>query len=153
MRFSGLGVCGLVLMLGCSLFSGSGEVEGVVYLNGEPTGGFEVALTPAQNLDSGIAYYATAGQGGKYRVSQGKGNFSIPAGTYRVTFATVPVDDSVSVLELNLPAEYTDPQVAEHSIVVARGKNQFDFKLEVESYQPAKQKAVLESTKQKTISE
>lgn len=123
----------LLGLSGCGLFAGSGQVEGVVFLNGEPTGGFEVTLTPAKRPDSGVAYYGTAGEQGKFRISQGKGNFLIPAGTYRVTFATIAVSDSVPVLNLNLPAQYSDPAQASIQIDVKQGKNNFDLKLEAEA--------------------
>ena len=117
----------LSLFTGC--FAGSeGSVNGTVTIDGTPVNGLEVIYTPVDPSLGGEALAYTQ-DGGKYSLTRGRGNTTLPKGAYKVTISVFELDPDLSIPRVKLGKNYTSIDETELKADVQAGKNTFDFDL------------------------
>ncbi len=117
------------VMLGCSLGFGSGEVTGVVLVDGTPSPGLEVRFTSVKNPEN--VAMGVSGEGGIFKLSKARGVTTVPGGKYKVTVEPIPLDEASPKPTVVLSDEFTDVNLATLIVTVVAGKN--DMKIEVTS--------------------
>lgn len=111
----------LILVGGCGMMTGSGEVTGVVEVDGEPAPGFQITFTSTRDPD--LVIRGLVGEEGKFRLSRGRGKLQVPAGEYVVTLAPSAVGEQVPKSKISLPQKYRDVSQAGLIQTVKRGEN------------------------------
>jgi hypothetical protein len=114
--------CGLALQCaaaGCS--AKTGTVEGTVFVDGSPLGGFEVMFTSQEDGSTSLGY---AKADGKFQLFRARGNRNIAVGEHNVTVKPTDMVDFVRMPKVKLP---TDQTVLVKS--VKPGANVIDFDL------------------------
>jgi hypothetical protein len=123
----------LALVAGtCGLFAGctsgaTGTVEGTVYVDGEPMGGFEVSYKSDE--DGSVAMGASQSDG-RYKLFIGRANKRIRTGRYHVTLEPSGMITGVPRPTVRLPARYLDFSQTDLVQTVDSGSNVLDLHVE-----------------------
>lgn len=124
LRLAGLVV--LSVFCGCTSGQQTGTVDGMVTVDGNPTGGFEVIFTSSEDGTTARGY---AKQQGEYQLFVGRGSRDIPVGEYKVTVTPSAFVQGVPQPTVKLPTAYASVEETILVKTVASGANQVNLEL------------------------
>ncbi|UUO07365.1 hypothetical protein M4951_03420 [Blastopirellula sp. J2-11] len=112
--------------LGC-FAGGTGEVSGVVTVNGESVAGLEVMFSSEDGTLGTAVGYTQAD--GSYVLRQGRSQQGVRIGAYKVTIRPGEDTEAATRKNLRLPAEVSSDEKTNLLEKVTSGSNQIDFDL------------------------
>lgn len=116
-----------LLLLGCSR-GNMGTVEGTVFVNGEPTGGLEIAYK--NDADGSMALGATQADG-RYELRIGRGERQIAVGSYHVTVTPSEMVTGVPKPDVRMPSKYLSHEETDLVQTVNPGANTLDLNIDI----------------------